>query len=490
MENRERKNHSFRGWNRKNLLMIAGASLVVLALLVILAVSLSMDLKLNVNGGTEPLQLVYGKDTYQEPGATATANGEDIEVEISGTVDMQKLGTYEITYKARYLWLSKTVKREVRVVDTTAPVITLKTIPGYMTLPGEEYQEEGYTAVDDYDGDITDKVQVRTEGDVVYYTVTDSSGNQTTMERQIVRTDVTPPTITLAGEASMTIQAGSVYTEPGYSAADNIDGDITDKVEISGSVDIYHADTYILTYTATDSYGNVATAQRTVVVEAIKQPTTVTPDGKVIYLTFDDGPGSHTQRLLNLLEQYNAKATFFVVNTGYKMKTLLNAIVDGGHGIAIHSKTHKYEEIYASEEAFFNDLRQMQQIIKDATGVTTTMIRFPGGSSNTVSRKYCEGIMTRLTQAVTDQGFQYFDWNVSSGDAGGVKGTDAEKTAQVVTNVIKGIEGKQYAVVLQHDIHDFSVDAVEQILIWGIQNGYTFQALTPNSPTCHHPVNN
>lgn len=98
--------------------------------------------------------------------------------------------------------------------------------------------------------------------------------------------------------------------------------------------------------------------------------------------------------------------------------------------------------------------------------------------------------MTRLTQAVTDQGFQYFDWNVSSGDAGGVSGTSEEKTAQVVANVIKGVEGKKYAVVLQHDIHEFSVDAVEQILIWGINNGYTFQALTPESPTCHHTVNN
>lgn len=487
MRNRKGK---FAGTNRDRLLAISGVELIVLAVLIVVAISLSIDLKLMVDGGGEPIQLVYGKDTFQQPGAVASANGDRVGVEISGSVDTTKLGTYEIVYKARYLWLSKTVKLQVSVVDATAPVITLQTKPGYITLPGEEYQEEGYTAIDDYDGDITDQVQVRTENDVVYYTVKDSSGNETTVERQIVRTDLTAPVITLKGKASITINAGSAYEEPGYTASDNIDGDITDQVQIEGSVNIYHAGTYTLTYKVADSSGNVGTAERTVVVKPIGQSSTVKPNGKVIYLTFDDGPSRHTQRLLDILDKYDAKATFFVVNTGYNMKKLLNAIVDGGHGIAIHSKTHEYSEIYASEEAFFKDLRAMQQIIKDATGKTTTMMRFPGGSSNTISKNYCTGIMTRLTQAVEDQGFQYFDWNVSSGDAGGVKGTDAEKTAQVVSNVINGIGNKQYAVVLQHDIHGFSVDAVEQILIWGINNGYTFQALTPNSPICHHGVNN
>lgn len=477
-------------FSNKNLLTIAGICVIVLALLLLVVATLNIDLQLIVNGGTEPIQLVYGKDTYQEPGATATANGEAVEVQISGSVDMTKLGSYQITYKAQYLWVTKTFKRQVRVVDATAPVITLNTVPGYTTLPGEEYEEEGYTAIDDYDGDITDKVQVRIENDVVYYTVKDSSGNETTVERQIVRTDITPPTITLKGDASMSINAGTAYNEPGYTAMDNIDGDITDRVEISGFVNIYHAGTYTLTYTVTDSHGNQATAERTVVVKPIKQPDTITPGGKVIYLTFDDGPGRYTDTLLELLERYNAKATFFVVNTGGQMNKRLNAIVNGGHGIGIHSVSHVYEKIYASEKAFFDDLYAMQKIIKDYTGVTTTLMRFPGGSSNTISKQYCTGIMTQLTKAVQDQGFQYFDWNVSSGDAGGVSGTKAEKTAQVVTNVIKGIEGKKTAVVLQHDIWDYSVDAVEQILIWGLENGYTFQALTPNSPVCHHKVNN
>ena len=471
--------------SNKNLLIVAGVALVVLVLLICQAVSMSVDLKLSVNGGTEPLTLVYGPDTrYVEPGATASASGKDVEVTVSGEVDTEKLGTYTVTYRAKYLWLSKTVKREVKVVDATAPVITLND-HGTVTLPGEDYVEEGYTAVDDYDGDITDKVQVRAEGDTLYYTVADSSGNETTVLRTILRADLVSPVIPLSGDAIMTIKAGSTYAEPGFSAADNVDGDLTAKVQVSGTVDTYRAGTYTVTYTVTDAYGNTATAERTVVVETIKQPDTVTPDGKVIYLTFDDGPTRYTQSLLNVLEKYNAKATFFVVNTGYNMKTLLNAMVDGGHGIGIHTMTHEYSEIYASEEAYFAVLLGMQNVIKNYTGVTTTLMRFPGGSSNTVSKKHCPGIMTKLTQAVTDQGFQYFDWNVSSGDAGSAKTAD-----EVFTNVIRGIGSKKTAVVLQHDTQKFSVEAVERILIWGIENGYSFQALTPNSPVCHHPVNN
>ena len=484
-------------WNLPSFLMgaslptvLLGAACVVIAILVLGIATLCINLNLSVNGGTEPLELVYGKDTYVEQGATATANGENLEVSISGSVDTNKLGTYVIKYKAHYLWVFKTVKREVRVVDKTAPVITLNKVPGYMTPPGEQYQEEGYSAMDDYDGDLTAKVQIRTENDVVYYTVEDSSGNKTTVQREIVRQDQVSPELTLKGESTITIDAGTAYTEPGYTAMDNIDGNITDRVEISGSVNIYHADTYKLIYSVKDSSGNVTTVERTVIVKPIKQPSKVNPDGKVIYLTFDDGPSRYTSKLLDLMGQYNAKGTFFVVNTGYNMSAIFNTMIQNGHSIGIHSTTHVYKEIYASEEAYFNDLYNMQSIVKKATGVTTTLVRFPGGTSNDVSAVS----MKQLTQAVTDLGFQYFDWHIDSNDwrlAGVSDMTNEEKAAQVAATVIAGIQeqqagGRSKIVVLQHDLYSYSVDAVEQIIIWGLQNGYTFQALNSSSPTCHH----
>lgn len=293
------------------------------------------------------------------------------------------------------------------------------------------------------------------------------------------------PSITLVDGETITVSMGDTFEEPGYTAKDNLGKSLTDQVEVSGTVDTRNVGTYTLTYTVTDEEGCTTTEERTVEVVAAKQPETVQPDGKVIYLTFDDGPGKYTQQLLDVLNKYNVKATFFVVNTSYSGKTdMMKKIVENGHAIGIHSATHQ-ESIYQSEEAFLDDLYQMQQIIQDVTGVKTTLMRFVGGSSNTTSRKYCEGIMTKLTQKVTELGFQYFDWNVDSNDAGGAKTADA-----VYENVISGIGSKNTAVVLQHDIKEYSVEAVERIIQWGLANGYSFQALTPESPACHHPVNN
>ena len=156
-----------------------------------------------------------------------------------------------------------------------------------------------------------------------------------------------------------------------------------------------------------------------------------------------------------------------------------------GHTVAIHSASHNYQQIYSSVDAYFDDLNEMSDIIYSQTGSRPTLVRFPGGSSNSVSRKYCKGIMTELAKDVTDQGYKYYDWNVSSGDAG-----ETTSTSEVYQNVINGIKSHNVSVVLQHDIKSFSVDAVESIIQWGLANGYTFLPLTTSSPDVHHGINN
>lgn len=295
--------------------------------------------------------------------------------------------------------------------------------------------------------------------------------------------DTVPPTVQLVGEREITLKAGTPYTEAGYFATDNLEGDITAKVSVETGLNIYIAGTYEIHYIARDEDGNEAFAVRTVHITPISQTSTVPVDGKIIYLTFDDGPGPYTNKLLDILDKYNVKATFFLC---YKpaFDDALRRMASSGHSLAIHSASHRYNDIYASEEAFFNDITTVRNHIKNVTGVDTTLMRFPGGSSNGVS-KFNPGIMTRLTKAVTDMGYQYFDWNVSSGDAAG-----SETSEQVFGSVVAGISGKKVAMVLQHDIKLFSVDAVEQIITWGIANGYTFLPIDSTTPPVHHKVGN
>ena len=211
-------------------------------------------------------------------------------------------------------------------------------------------------------------------------------------------------------------------------------------------------------------------------------PSTPQTD-KVIYLTFDDGPGPRTPELLAILAKYNVKVTFFVM--GDSCLEYLDDIAAAGHAIGIHTYSHKYAEIYKSTDAFWADFYKMEQIIYDRTGIHTNLHRFPGGSSNTVSR-ICPGIMTKLAKEIQDKGYYYFDWNVDSKDA-----ETATTTAdQVYNNVISTLKKSGHSVVLMHDVKSFTIDAVERIIQWGLQNGYTFAAMDENTPVTHHTIKN
>ena len=442
--------------------------------------------------GEPKLLLEYG-DSFTEPGVTPILRGtlilkdgytpENLEIRRETDLNEGKLGKYTITYSAELLNCQASAQREIRVIDTKAPTITLTEDPEGTLEEGVIYQEAGFTASDNYDGDLTARVVRTEEPGLVIYAVTDSSGNPAVAKRKIPLRDMVLPEIQLEGGEDYVITLGTRYEEPGFTATDNVDGDVTAMVRVEGEVDWLTAGIYPITYTVSDSCENTTVVTRNVEVAAQEWTDTVYPEGKVVYLTFDDGPSAYTSELLDVLDAYGAKATFFVVGSG--SGNMMRQIVKRGHSIGIHTVSHDYGQIYSSPEAYFDDLMKMQSIIYDHTGVKTTLMRFPGGSSNLVSRKSCEGIMTFLTKAVQDAGFQYFDWNVYSGDAG-----ETKRTEKVVENVIGGIQEHRVSIVLQHDIHKYSVDAVEDILRWGKRNGYKFLALQNDSPGFHHDLNN
>lgn len=207
---------------------------------------------------------------------------------------------------------------------------------------------------------------------------------------------------------------------------------------------------------------------------------------KVVYLTFDDGPSDNTLKVLKILKKYNAKATFFV--TGFDKAEYMKNIVEEGHTIGLHTYSHNYGKIYSSEAEYFSDLEKIRKLVYEKTGVDTKIIRFPGGSSNTISKKYSKGIMSRLTGMVEDKGYKYFDWNVNSGDA------DSQNVSpsKILNNVKRESSGVSNCVVLMHDtaVKDTTVKALDSICDYYKKQGYEFAGLTANSLPCHQAVNN
>jgi len=216
--------------------------------------------------------------------------------------------------------------------------------------------------------------------------------------------------------------------------------------------------------------------------ETSNEEATSVPAVRKVYLTFDDGPSDRTRQILDILDEYHVKATFFVVGkTDDTYRQLYQEIVDRGHLLGMHSYSHKYSNIYSSPEAFEADLEQIQQLLLEETGIESKVYRFPGGSSNTVSRTDIQTFIKMLSE----RGIVYYDWNVSAGDAqSGYRSKD-----QIVRNVVSGVAAQEHSIVLMHDANDKgqTVDAlpeiIEQILA---MDDVSFSVIDEDTPNIQH----
>lgn len=404
---------------------------------------------------------------------------------LTSQIDFNALGEYYCNIEVPYGKGKKIVKRiKVIIIDAQAPIISLEYKNGDKVSYKKDLTTEGYTVTDNYDKDIMSKVRVNIKSKderttIVSYFVQDSSGNIAQDEVELEIVDDVEPNLVLNGEENIIVNLHEEYEELGATAKDENDGDLTDKIKIDGYVDTNIVGQYIIKYTVSDSVGNSAQAQRTV---------NVVDSKGVIYLTFDDGPSANiTPKILDILKRKGVKATFFVVNYNENTEYLIQRIVSEGHSIGIHGYSHDYSKIYASEDAFMNNIETLRKKIKDSTGTDTKLMRFPGGSSNTVSKKYCQGIMTSLAKKVNDEGYRFFDWNVSSEDAGG-----AYTSTEVYNNVINYLSKERINVVLMHDATDkvWTLNALENVIDYGLSHGYKFSNITDDTPVVHHKINN
>ena len=205
---------------------------------------------------------------------------------------------------------------------------------------------------------------------------------------------------------------------------------------------------------------------------------------KKVYLTFDDGPSANTPKILDILKKYKVKASFFVVGTDNpELRKMYKRIVDEGHTLCMHSYTHRYNEIYSSVEAFTEDLDKISDLLEAETGKKPTIYRFPGGSSNSVSRIP----MTEFIKVLDDRGITYFDWNVVAGDAT----NPMLPVDRIVENSLCDLNEYEEAMILFHDLSNktSTVEALPEIIEAIQAKGIPIVPIDDKTMTIQHYTN-
>ncbi len=420
---------------------------------------------------------------YKDAGASAyisTIFGKrDLKLEIDSIVNTNKIGKYQIIYTTKYNKKTYQSFRNIIIKDTIKPEII---IDGKIeACKNSKAIQMKIKAIDNYDGDISDKINYKIDGDKIEIFSVDSSGNENALTKELYYIDNEKPKIELKGQNKISLNLGDNYEELGVSAYDSCDGNLTSKIKIEGQVDTNVSGIYKLTYTVKDSSNNSSSITREIEVkEKIEQK-----DKNIIYLTFDDGPGQYTEELLNVLKTYDVKATFFVTNQFPKFQYLIKQEYENGHTVGIHTYSHKWN-IYSSVEAYLNDFNSIEQIVYEQTGQHPKLFRFPGGSSNTVSKNYSKGIMTNLSKIMTEKGYIYFDWTFDSGDTS--KKNNSKEA--ILKNVKTYLNNPKDYIILMHDIKKNTLEALPEIITYAKEKGYIFKALDENVQAPHFKIAN
>lgn len=203
---------------------------------------------------------------------------------------------------------------------------------------------------------------------------------------------------------------------------------------------------------------------------------------KRAYLTFDDGPSNNTNEILDILAENQVKATFFVIGKDEEYYDEYRRIVNEGHTLGMHTYSHNYSEIYASYDNFVNDVEELRKLLYDVTGVNCIYYRFPGGSSNTVSKVS----MQVLADYIDEQGIVYFDWNALNEDAV----TEGLSPEQLVENVMQDAVKYQDTIILMHDIDQCytTVESLQMLIDRLEEEGYEILPIDENTPLIRHTI--
>ncbi len=393
---------------------------------------------------------------------------DDVKID-SSQVNVKKVGEYKVVYK--YKDEEKTLK--VNVVDTLPPEFDVKSkkVALNQTVEPSEFvkniKDASQTKVSFARNYEFNKVGWQ-EIEVI---VKDEYDNETRKKVKVnVVKDEKAPEI-IVGNANVVV-GEKIDLKALATIKDDFDKNPTLKVE-SDKLDTNKIGTYQVKYIAKDVSGNQS--EKTIQVEVVDK----TKDNeKVVYLTFDDGPSRHTPEVLEILKRYQCKATFFITGMNEKYRPYIKTAYDQGHTIGLHTYSHNYSKVYASTNAYFKDLDKVGKLAKEYIG-------FPGGGSNTISRKYNKGIMSQLTKQVGKKGYIYYDWNCENGD-GYAHMSQSQMLKRATSSSAKKV------MILMHDANgkQNTVDILPKVIEHYQKKGYTFKAIDDSTPVFHQHVNN
>lgn len=400
---------------------------------------------------------------------------EDVKIN-SKDVHLDQLGEYKVIYQ----WKDKENELTLKVVDTVAPKVELKTleIAQNQDIKAEDLIKkiEDHTQTEvsfekDYDFSKVGKVEVA-------IVVKDEGGNQTVEKTNIeVKKDDQAPVI-IGNSFSITVH-DEIDLKTIVLVKDNYDNQPQLTIEDNG-FDKDKVGNYTVKYTAVDFAGNQTEKAIQIAVKDEKAQK-----DKIVYLTFDDGPSRNTPAVLNILKKYNCKATFFITGMNENYRQYIKLAHDQGHTIGLHTYSHNYSKLYASPAAYFTDLEKVGELAKEYIGYVPKYIRFPGGSSNTVSRKYCQGIMKTLSSQVIEKGYQYYDWNAENGD--GYSHMSQSAMLKRATS-----SSQDQIMILMHDANGKknTVEILPKVIEYYQKRGYQFKAIDETTPIYHQHINN
>lgn len=416
--------------------------------------------------------------------SVVNGNIEDVEIDDS-KLNKEIVGKYPVLYK----YNNKEITIVVSVVDTQPPTFELINIEidlGMSVDPADmvvDLQDASDTKI--YFKKAYDFSKV---GDVeVLVVVEDEYGNKDEKKAMVHVLEEHKEAPDIQGIKDLTVRLGDINFDyfKDITVIDTRDPNPTITVDVE-NVNIHEVGDYEITYTARNRAGNIASAICKVsVVENKPIGTLEQSDEKIVYLTFDDGPSELTEEVLDILDQYDITATFFVTGLNPNYFHLIKEAEQRGHTIGLHTYSHNYSEIYSSVDAYYHDLNRIAELCLQQIGYVPVYIRFPGGSSNTVSKRYKPGIMSYLIEDVIAKGYQYYDWNANSGDGSGTLDVVDITTYATLSNA-------NNIVLLFHDANGkhTTVEALPGIIQHYQSLGYRFAGIDDDSYVPHHAVNN